>query len=368
MKIVILRVCGAFGGGIFKTVGRLMNDLDHDLFEQHLVFQTRTSELTEDWLRGIHPAIKLHPWKCTRTIDPMRDAGALLQLHRLIRAIRPDVIHAHSSKAGLVRALAPFHRRTPIIYTPHGFGFLQENLSTPKRLLIRSVERLLAACGGEIVGVSPSEGRLAATLSRRAGYIRNPCDVNEIRAVVGGPTSPGGLRIGMSGRANPQKNFPMFAAVARRLPETTFHWIGAVSPTDLDNDLPDNVRITGWLPWEDCIRAIGRLGVYIHTSLWEGVSNTLLEAMALRKPAIVYPCGGNRDAVQHGRTGFYAETPEQFADYIRLIAEVPALGAYLGANAEEYVAREFGPERFVAEWAHLYLDRACAGAARPRAA
>jgi glycosyltransferase involved in cell wall biosynthesis len=151
MKIVLLRVCGAFGGGIFKTVGRLMNNLDHDVFEQHLIFQIRTSIVSEDWLRHIHPAIRLHPWKCTREIDPVRDTAAVLRLHRLIRTIRPDIIHAHSSKAGLVRVLAPFHRGTPIIYTPHGFGFLQENLPAPKRLLISSVEHLLAACGGEIV-------------------------------------------------------------------------------------------------------------------------------------------------------------------------------------------------------------------------
>jgi glycosyltransferase involved in cell wall biosynthesis len=351
-KIRIAHVCEAFGAGIFTAMAALTRNLSHEVFEQHIIYRPRLDFLPPRWRERIHPAIRLHEWRCGREINPLADFKSVVQLHRMLAVIRPDLIHAHSSKAGLVRLLAPLHR-APIIYTPHAFSFLQRHLSGPLRYGLWGIEKLLAMCGGDIIGVSRSEEAAARRVTRRAEHINYAIDGDAIRSAVGeSDPGTGRLRIGMIGRVSPQKNFPLFLEAARRLQDRAdFYWIGTAAQA------PDYVRVSGWQPADVCWKLINDLDIYIHTSLWEGVSIAILEAMSLGKPVVAYDCEGNRDAVIHCKTGFIAKAADDFIAYVALLMESGELRAQFGRAGAQFVGREFSPARHVESWTRAYLRR-----------
>ena len=99
-----------------------------------------------------------------REIRPARDFGALQQLRQLAREIRPDLIHLHSSKAGALGRLAWSGRKTPLLYTPHGYSFLMADCS-PCGGRCTAPSRQSAAGGG----VPPSAAGRGST-GRASGW------------------------------------------------------------------------------------------------------------------------------------------------------------------------------------------------------
>ena len=110
-----------------------------------------------------------------RSISPRTDAGAVARLAGVLRRWRPDVIHAHSSKAGAVARLARAARpRTPLLYTPHGYAFNGWFESERERGRYRAVERMLAPLTTTVLCVCEAERRLAESVgSRRTEVVYN---------------------------------------------------------------------------------------------------------------------------------------------------------------------------------------------------
>lgn len=96
--------------------------------------------------------VKEYPTALQRDLNPVKDIKALYQAIRIIRQEKPDVIHCHSAKGGIIGRLAGFLTGTPTLYTPHGFSFLCSP-SKVKRWFFKMLERTarldsyMLACG-----------------------------------------------------------------------------------------------------------------------------------------------------------------------------------------------------------------------------
>src|SRR5579862_2985278 len=105
------------------------------------------------------------PLDLRRAIAPQADAPAVARMGAILRRYRPDVVHAHSSKAGAVARLArPASPRTPVLYTPHGYAFAGHFESERERAAYRIVERTLAPLATRVVCVCEAEARLARSV------------------------------------------------------------------------------------------------------------------------------------------------------------------------------------------------------------
>jgi len=257
------------------------------------------------------------------------DARALLGLGRLIRATRPDVIHAHSSKAGaLIRGLAFFGKQPPIFYTPHAY-YRMHAPTGGKAKFFHAIESLLGRTGTTIA-TSPDEAAFACQRigvpERSVRTVNNgvdctryrPADAAErqaARAQFGVP--PEAIVLGTVGRFSAQKDpLTTYAALAElgpRIPNLFFVHLGKgelepeVDAFIAERGLAARCRRVPYLA--DTSSFYRMLDGFLLASLYEGMSYAVLEALATGLPLILSDAPGNREFATLGLDRVYWAPP-----------------------------------------------------------
>ena len=359
IKVFEVVECGG-PGGTGEQVAAICNGLDPAKFEVSLVYAVRggSPEEYRATCRGAKAAYYVP--EMTREIAPIMDTAALRKLHRLFAEHRPDVVHAHSSKAGvLARTAAKAAGIKTIFYSPHGYGFLMQDRSAAWRALYRMIEKAAARIGTTIA-VSPGEGAQAESLG--AKRVRVVCD-----AYLGnftGALAHDDLVVGACGRMAYARNPDAWVLLVQRLCDSrngvNCVWIGggedeANTRTNLTNmNLLMKVAVTGWLPAEQARERMRSVDLFVHYSRWDAMPNAVLEAMALGLPVVASDVPGNRDAVEDGVTGFLVKTEVELLERCQLLLDDESLRRKLGAAGRERVRREFSRERMLTELTRIY--------------
>lgn len=255
-----------------------------------------------------------------RNAPQPRDLPALMRLYALIRKERPDVIHAHSSKAGaLVRALGLLGLRTPIFYTPHSY-YRMHAPEGRKARIYHSLERLFGRIGttvtmsrcesnfaDQVIGVPFSRQVFNEnTVDFTAFHPATPANRHELRERFGLPQDA--KIIGSVGRFSLQKDpltmYAAFAEVARDLPDVH---IAHVGQGELRPQMDELIAARGIahrchrLPYMNDTSPFYRaLDGFLLTSLYEGMSYAVLEALATDLPMVLTNAPGNESFAEHG--------------------------------------------------------------------
>jgi glycosyltransferase involved in cell wall biosynthesis len=353
----ILHVSEAFTGGIFASVTGLANGLAERGHEVHLAF-SRRPETPADVRAFVHPSIVLHELALVRPISPREDWAGFRAIRRLIREVKPDILHVHSSKAGVLGRLAArstgLARRT--FYSPRALSFLQENQSPQMRLLYEKIEWSMARVAGTVVACSESELALVRerVRPRRAELIENAIDVDKVRPRK--DRADGRVRVGTVGRVAYAKNPQLYARLAQHAASrgVEFIWIGAGEAEDTRTLEAAGVRVTGWLPRASVLDELASLDVYLHPSLWEGMPIALIEAQVCGLPSIAHDAVGNRDIIRHGETGFIGVGFDELAAHLDRLIDDADLRHKLGERARETGLARFRLERVVDQHERLY--------------
>jgi glycosyltransferase involved in cell wall biosynthesis len=205
--------------------------------------------------------------------------------------IRPDVIHAHSSWAGIYARLA--RAGTPVVYQPHCFGFVNPSVGRSQRVLARITEQVLAHRTAAVVAVSPYEERLARRVSRLArthvAMVPNRAGITERRPRPYRTEHP---VVAMIGRLSPQKDPEFFAEVSAKVrarrPDVRFRWIGGGTDERYLRLLAAaKVEVTGWLSTGEMAKALDGSDLYLHSAASEGFPISVLDAAAAGLPVVV---------------------------------------------------------------------------------
>ena len=115
-----------------------------------------------------------------------------------------------------------------------------------------------------------------------------------------------------------------------------------------------NVMITGWLPRKEALQVLSQLDIYLQTSLWEGMPLSVIEAMLAGIPVIVRDAVGNRDVVEHGKTGFVASSPEEMLGFTQRLLIDSKLRLEMGKTAQTRARDRFCLGRLHREIKELY--------------
>lgn len=338
MGIHILHVVEAFAAGTLAIVYQMANAQARDGHRVSLAYSLR-EDTPPNWRAELHPAVTSHHLPMSRKVSPLADLRAMAALARLLRLQQPDIVHLHSSKAGAIGRLASLrHRNARWYFSPHGLSFLQS--SNPGRVhsVYLALERLLALTPATIVACSPSEaGLVERHLHRKPMLVPNGIPIGEpprFRA-----ESSGILTVGTAGRITHQKQPELFARIARSLAGRQFRfvWLGGGSPQAQRLLADAGVEVSGWLPHADLMEAMSKLDIYMQASRWEGLSVAVMEAMAAGLPVVATDVVGNRDLVQHGRTGWLAASEDGLVTGVRRLADDRALRLRCGTAARAYV-------------------------------
>ena len=258
-----------------------------------------------------------------RRISPVNDIRALYDLVRIIKTEKPDVVHTHTSKAGILGRMAAKIARVPlIVHTPHGHVFFGHFGPILSRIFLW-VERLFAPLTDRVVALTDGESRDYTDLNvypeDKLVQIHSGVDIEKFKQVpvsaVEKKRSLGlaqnGLVVGFIGWLLPIKG-PMHLLKAMEdvwqdHDDTILVFIGK---GDLDVDLRAAALKTGangrvnFLGWRNDIDEIMPIfDIFVLPSLNEGMGRVLVEAMAAGKPIVASNVGGIPDLVQHDDNG-----------------------------------------------------------------
>lgn len=352
MKILLVTEC--LGGGVLTYIANVANHFVNSGHEVVLVYSSRKQTPANEILKKMfNEQITLIEVAFKRS-----HLGSYLNLYRaykqLIEVHQPDIIHFHSSIAGLVgRTVIRFNRiKINSYYTPHGYSFLQITMKRPLRAVFLFFEMVLAGLCKEtkIIPISDSEYNVAREVSQKAEIIKvlTGIDTQQIDNKIGeAHVKNKGNYVISSGRLSEQKNPLLFVEVAKLCKERElpckFIWIGGGELLDVvskkigDYKL-DNIEVTGWLEYENAIKKMYQYGnIYIQTSLWEGLPLTILEAMYMEACVIVNLAPGNFDPIIQHTNGYVASNANDFADKIELLTYDEKRKKEMAANARQFI-------------------------------
>lgn len=221
---------------------------------------------------------------------------ALSSLRRVLRLVRPDVVHAHSSFPGVyARVIGAGGAR--LVYTPHCFAFERRDIGSTARMTYRAIETSLRHRATVLAAGGPGEALAAAGLGYPPDRLRVIPNVPSVRRRASArPRREGDantLTVGMVGRWAPQKDPDAFVTAVRRLrkdlPGVTVRakWIGG---GDGSGEAPDDIEVTGWQTPEGVAAELAELDVYLHTAAWEAaVAIAILDAFECGIPILARP-------------------------------------------------------------------------------
>jgi len=261
--------------------------------------------------------VRLLPW-LRHPIAPLSDAAALVRLAAMLDGV--DLIHTHSSKAGIVgRAAARLAGTRGVVHTVHGWSFNDTQPRAVRRAYVE-LERQAARGTDRIVCVSESDRETGLRLGigseaqyrvirsgiDRTGYVAPPGARERTRAALGYGSDD--VVVGTIANFKPQKGPLDFVAAARLAratnPRLKFFAAGDGELRPLAQErieaggLAGDVRLLGWR--EDVVELLAAMDVFVLTSLFEGLPRVVLQAMAASVPVVATDAGGTAEVVGRG--------------------------------------------------------------------
>lgn len=344
--MVVVQFVEAFGGGVYTYVKDLcnfiVNNKDYNNIELHLIYSGDRVEFDNDlFLKDIDSRVILHEIKMKREIDIQHDWKMLSLTRKYLKKIKPDIVHLHSSKASVIGRIACFGlvNRSKIFYSPHGYAFVQQNISKSKIFFYKSIEVLMPAIfGGVTVASGDTEFEISKSFTKSI-LIKNGVDF-VLPNKICHPIKNEKITIGTVGRLMLQKNPKAFNKIALLLPDVNFVWIG--NGELMDEITASNIKVTGWIKTrEELLELLNSLDIYLQVSLWEGLPISILEAMAVRKPLVVSNVIGNKDTVEDNYNGFKFTNENEAVKWLEKIINDPALRQKMGDNSYKKVYTEY---------------------------
>jgi glycosyltransferase involved in cell wall biosynthesis len=234
----------------------------------------------------------------TRAIRPWQDFHALRELRQEIFSLRPDVVHVHSSKAGVLVRVALRAREIPVVYTIHGLVYLNERMVVCKRTFYRLVEWALLPRARATITVSQCDFHALArsSRSRRTHLVHI---ANGIAALPALPL-PEEPVIGTVARFTEEKALDLLLEAVARIravvPAVRLLLVGdgplrpALEQQARDLALDDRTQFVGFqtdvVPW------LAHMRIFALTSVKEGMPYALLEAISAERIVVASNVGG----------------------------------------------------------------------------
>ena len=296
-----------------------------------------------------------------RPMAPLKDLRALLDVSRLIRRVRADLVHVHTSKAGIIGRLAARAARVPSVFTAHTWCFA-EGTSWHWRLAGVPAERLAGMAGNAVINVSGANRDLAlrnrVCSSQRMVTILNGIPDTPHRAT---PDARGVPAIVMVARFMPQKDHGLLLrALANLGHPAKLRFVGdgplmpAVQAEAHRLRVQDQVEFLGERP--GTARMLANGNIFALATKWEGFPLSILEAMRAGLPVVASNVGGVAEAVVDGETGFLVECGDTagFRDRLASLVTDSRLRRRMGRQARLRYEERFMLSRMLEQTYAVY--------------
>jgi glycosyltransferase involved in cell wall biosynthesis len=373
----VLHVMEATIGGTRRHLVELARGQQRAGLEVHVAAAClRVPDFERDLVQLESQGIGVTRISMLREVAPINDWRRVAELRALLRRVRPDIVHTHSSKAGVLGRWASLREGIGVrVHTPHTFAFLFAGMfSAPRRAFYRKLERWLCARTARIIAVSKGEARTIAgsgvVPEGRLRVIENGIDARPLReaqALGRGELdfSDAAPLLFCAGLLNVAKGQDLLvealATPGLERVQCALAGEGELRP-QLEAriaalGLSGRVRLLGFRP--DVPALLASADLVVLPSRWEGMPYVLLEAMASARPILATPVDGARELIARGKCGRVARaiSAPALADELRALIALPREErALMGRAGRACVEQHYTLERMVEGTIAVYRE------------
>lgn len=371
-KIKVLRIIARMNvGGPAVQVSGLMRGFDQEVFEQKLLTGYCAAD-EADYLEKVAVDVKaIRIDGLGRSIKPRSDLTALFSIVKEIRRFKPDVIHTHTAKAGVIGRIASIlsGQKSIRVHTFHGH-LLHGYFGVGKTKLVILIEKFLAIFTHQLlaVGKKVQDDLIAAGIGNTKKFAVMPPGLqlahvpskSEARQELG--LDQNEIYCAFIGRITQIKRPDRFLDVVAKTKadNVNVHFIVAGAGELLQEcqervaaeDLP--VTFLGWR--EDIEVVLAAADFVILTSDNEGTPLSLIQSGMVGIPVVATNVGSTNEIVVDGKTGLLTDlSVDQLANAVTKLATDNDLRAQMGAAGKEYTMARYGVARLVKDHQDLYL-------------
>lgn len=327
--------------------------------------------------------VKTYSIDMYRALNPVKDMKAVMQAIKIIRKEKPDLVHCHSAKGGVIGRFAAFFTGTKVVYTAHAFSFLSAESSKKKKvfLLLEKIAKLnsyLLACSGserelgiKVVGFNEKK---AFAWNNAVPDANEELTRNSQNSRISDSSNPvpkeGERYITSIGRPSYQKNPLFMVEVAHGIhlkhPDIKFYLLGVgfYSPMLEDMkkliqqyDMDDTFYLLPWLSHEETLKYVKGSMLYFMTSLYEGLPISVIEAMSLGKAIVASDVFGNKDSVKDGYNGYLLSLDEKvFVEKMNELVENDDKRKVMERNSRVYFESDFFIDNRIKALEKIYTE------------
>lgn len=372
-KLRVLHVAQS-AGGVDRYLRMLLKYLDKEKFENIVVLSQDFKKENYKEIADAYETVEMQ-----RTIGKS-DLEAAIAVRKLIKRYSPDIVYAHSSKAGAITRVANLGFKNHCIYNPHGWAFNMET-SPKNRKMYVSIEKLAAHFCEKIICISDAEKQSALKKkiceSSKLQVIFNGVDIDSYEGEMHGEVKRVDLGIpedafvvGMVGRISRQKAPDVFIKAAKLIKKDIHlaHFIivgngemeNIVREYAVENGLNDCLHITGWVG--NPMSYVELFDVACLLSRWEGFGLVLPEYMMAGKPIVATNVDAIPNIIKDGKNGLLVAVDDEKSVYkaVMKINNSIVLRNKLTKSGLIDVHTKFNTKRVAAEHQKVF-DEICGG-------
>lgn len=368
-KIKILHITQV-SGGINTYLDQIFQNIDHSKFEMVLSAPLDRTSLLDTAKKHNVKWISINiKWQ----ISPIADLKSIYQIIKIVKKEKPSLIHAHSSKAGMLCRIAGKFFKQKIFYTPNAYAYLgAEGL---KRNMLLTFEKVARPLTDVLLAASNSEAWRAINEVRfKNGKVKVFPNSIEIPALTEkGPKEPTAIKtVTMVGRLVNQKNPIMFLEVCKLVTtirkDIQFQIIGAGFDDQLKPEIDQfieknnlSINIVYWMDRPDLLKAIGGSDVFVMTSKFESFGYVAAEAQVLEIPVVTTNVDGLNEIVEDHETGFIVALGDitNMAEKIMYLIDNPIVAKEMGKKGRIRTSRLFDIKHNIKILENFYANYGC---------
>ena len=378
MKTKLVIISETLMDGVGKHIADLMLNLDKTKYEIHVIHSTKRTDVNfikaKESLKGQVDFYEIDDF--VRKINITKDIKSYFKIKKMIKQIKPGIVHCHSSKAGVIGRLVSCRVKVNrCYYTPHGYAAANTNFSNKKRNIYQLIEKFLAKYFTTMtINVSCGEKQFALDNKiiddNKSKVIYNGiskiCEItkfaDELKQEIG--LNNEDVIIGYVARIDEGKNPYEFINIAKQVisknTNVKFIWIGdgrlkqSTQQYINHNGLQDKVLLLGFK--QNIIDYLNIMDIYLTTSLYEGLPYTLVEASRASLPIVASNVIGNNEVVESEFNGYLynSQDVDEAVSKLELLIKNEQLRKELGDNGYELFLKDFTIEKMIKAHEEVY--------------
>jgi glycosyltransferase involved in cell wall biosynthesis len=295
-----------------------------------------------------------------RRISPLADFKAYLDLRQVVKEYKPDLIHSHTFKAGLLSRIMFF--RIPKVHTFHGHLLTDPEFSSTQKKIIINIEKILARFAQKLIvtGKQVSVDLIKHNVGREDQFISIPGESYFTDSI---PREIARKALNLDNRFTilwlarvvPVKNPKLLVEVAGLMPDCTFLMAGdGIELDSIKLIAPPNLNILGFIDAKDILLAGD---VFLSTSLNEGIPYSILEAKSAGLPIVAVKAGALHELISDGVDGFLVEpNSDEIVVKLRKLQKDPDLLESMCMKAKEAILNNSPKIDFSIKHVELYRE------------